>query len=175
MKLLSIPTAALLTLTFAVHAAWAASPLVPWTTSRIHGTPEPPPPFVVERTHEALTFAKPLDIAPLPGSDRLVVLEETGHIAPGVVNKTTSVAAVDLMPTGCAAANVSQPASFKPDGENMLPALLGKEVHAHAADFMGMARQGRAQRLLATLGHAPWRVEARERLRHSPRTQPLAR
>ncbi len=51
-----------------------------------------------------------------------------GHIAPGVVNKTTSVAAVDLLPTVCAAANVSLPASFKPDGENMLPALLGKEV-----------------------------------------------
>jgi len=53
---------------------------VPWTASRIHGTPEPPPPYVVERIFPALTFAKPLDIVPLPGSDRLVVLEDSGKI-----------------------------------------------------------------------------------------------
>ena len=52
----------------------------PWTTSRVHGTPEPPPPFVVERLYPALTFTKPLDIVPLPGSDRLVVLQETGRM-----------------------------------------------------------------------------------------------
>ena len=53
---------------------------VPWTTSRIHGTPEPPPPFVVERMFPGLTFAKPLDVTPIPGTDRLVVLEETGRM-----------------------------------------------------------------------------------------------
>ena len=51
---------------------------VPWTTSHIHGTPEPPPPYVVERFLPALTFQKPLDISPLPGTDRLVVLQESG-------------------------------------------------------------------------------------------------
>ena len=53
---------------------------VPWTTSRIQGTPDPPPPYVVERLYPGLTFKKPLDVTPLPGSDRLVVLEETGII-----------------------------------------------------------------------------------------------
>ena len=46
----------------------------PWTTSRIQGTPEPPPPYVVERLYPSLTFKKPLDIKPIPGADRLVVL-----------------------------------------------------------------------------------------------------
>ncbi len=53
---------------------------VPWTSSRIHGTPEPPPPYLVERIYPGLTFNRPLDITPLPGSDRLVVLEESGQM-----------------------------------------------------------------------------------------------
>ncbi len=53
---------------------------VPWTTSRIRGTPEPPPPYIVERLYPELTFKKPLDVTPLPGSDRLIVLEETGRM-----------------------------------------------------------------------------------------------
>ena len=53
---------------------------VPWNTSKIQGSPEPPPPYVVERIHPGLTFKKPLDLAPLPGSDRLVVLEEGGRL-----------------------------------------------------------------------------------------------
>ena len=58
----------------------SAQQRVPWTTSRIQGTPEPPPPYVVERLYPGLTFKKPLDVTPLPGSDRLVVLEETGKM-----------------------------------------------------------------------------------------------
>ena len=53
---------------------------IPWTTSRIQGTPEPPPPYVVDRVEPGLTFNKPLDITPMPGSDRLVVLEESGRM-----------------------------------------------------------------------------------------------
>lgn len=51
-----------------------------------------------------------------------------GQVPPGKVNKTTSLTAVDLLPTICAAAAVSLPAGYQPDGENMLPALLGKEM-----------------------------------------------
>ncbi|HEV7404653.1 MAG TPA: PQQ-dependent sugar dehydrogenase, partial [Chthoniobacteraceae bacterium] len=57
-----------------------AAERVPWTTSHIHGTPEPPPPYVVERMFPALTFSHPLDIKVLPGTDRLVVLQETGQM-----------------------------------------------------------------------------------------------
>jgi N-acetylgalactosamine-6-sulfatase len=50
-----------------------------------------------------------------------------GHVPAGNVNKTTSVASVDLLPTMCAAVGVRLPDGYKPDGENMLPALLGGE------------------------------------------------
>lgn len=53
---------------------------VPWKSSRIQGSPEPPPPYLVERIHPGLTFKRPLDLAPLPESDRLVVLEESGRL-----------------------------------------------------------------------------------------------
>jgi putative heme-binding domain-containing protein len=53
---------------------------VPWTGSRIQGTPDPAPPFIVERMYPGLTFSKPLDVTPIPGTDRLVVLEEEGKM-----------------------------------------------------------------------------------------------
>ena len=52
-----------------------------WTTSRIHGSPEPPLPYVVERVYPELTLVRPLDLLPLPGSSRLIVVEEGGRIS----------------------------------------------------------------------------------------------
>ena len=60
--------------------AVSAQERVPWTTSRVQGTPEPPPPFVLERLYPKLTFVKPVDVTPLPGTDRLVVLEQSGNL-----------------------------------------------------------------------------------------------
>ena len=57
-----------------------AQPRVPWTTSRLHGTPEPPLPFRVERMYPKVTFDKPVEVAHLPGTDRLVVIEEHGKM-----------------------------------------------------------------------------------------------
>jgi len=51
-----------------------------------------------------------------------------GHVPAGIKNVTTVVAAVDLLPTLCAAAGVSLPPDYKPDGENMLEAFKGKSV-----------------------------------------------
>ena len=67
--------AALFAVLLSCHASFAEQ-RVPWTTSRIHGTPEPPPPYVVERIFPTLTLNRPVDIQQLPGSDRLVVMEE---------------------------------------------------------------------------------------------------
>lgn len=53
---------------------------VPWTTSRIRGTPEPPHPFLVERAFPKLTFKNPLLTARIPGTDRLFVGEQAGKI-----------------------------------------------------------------------------------------------
>ena len=72
-------TSGLIVLTLFCSAAFAQQ-RVPWTTSRIHGTPEPPPPFVVERIFPGVTFSKPVDIQQFPGGERLVVMEEPGRL-----------------------------------------------------------------------------------------------
>jgi putative heme-binding domain-containing protein len=63
-------------------AARAAEPAksvrTPWTTSRVVGSPEPPPPFKVVRAFPNLKFHHPLLIARPPGSDRLFVGEQAG-------------------------------------------------------------------------------------------------
>ena len=47
----------------------------PWTVSRITGSPEPPPPYRLDRLFPKLTFDHPLEIVRFPGSDRIVVVE----------------------------------------------------------------------------------------------------
>lgn len=49
-----------------------------------------------------------------------------GRAPAGVVDKTTHITAVDLLPTFCAAAGAPLPRDYRPDGENVLPALAGK-------------------------------------------------
>lgn len=52
----------------------------PWITSRLTGSPEPPPPYRVERVFPALTFHNPVLITSAPGSNRLFVGEQYGKI-----------------------------------------------------------------------------------------------
>src|SRR5689334_5260829 len=51
-----------------------------WTTSRVIGSPEPPPPFKVVRAFPNLKFDHPLLLARVPGSDRMVVGEQSGRL-----------------------------------------------------------------------------------------------
>src|SRR5438445_224399 len=51
---------------------------IPWTTSRVVGSPDPPPPFKVVRAFPKLKFEHPLLLARAPGSDRLFVGEQAG-------------------------------------------------------------------------------------------------
>jgi N-acetylgalactosamine-6-sulfatase len=51
-----------------------------------------------------------------------------GHTPSGAKDESTVIAAVDLLPTLCAAANVALPDGYTPDGENMLPAFKGKPI-----------------------------------------------
>ena len=53
---------------------------VPWTTSRVSGTPDAPLPYVTERAFPGLKFDKCLDMTPLPGSNRLIVVEQSGKV-----------------------------------------------------------------------------------------------
>src|ERR1700736_4327219 len=50
----------------------------PWTTSRVKGSPDPPPPFKVVRAFPNLKFEHPLLMARPPGSNRLFVGEQAG-------------------------------------------------------------------------------------------------
>jgi len=53
---------------------------VPWTTSKITGSPEPPPKFKSVRIFPKMKFEHPLLIARCPGTDRLFVGEEHGKL-----------------------------------------------------------------------------------------------
>jgi uncharacterized repeat protein (TIGR03806 family) len=53
---------------------------VPWTTSRVIGSPDPPFPYDTERAFPALKFEHPVDITSAPGLDRLFVVEQAGKI-----------------------------------------------------------------------------------------------
>jgi putative heme-binding domain-containing protein len=53
---------------------------IPWTTSRVIGSPDPPPPFKVVRAFPNLKFDHPLLLARCPGSDRLFVGVQSGML-----------------------------------------------------------------------------------------------
>src|SRR4051794_13838266 len=53
---------------------------VPWTGSRVQGSPEPPPPYRTERAFAQLKFFEPLELTFVPGRDRLAVAERPGKI-----------------------------------------------------------------------------------------------
>jgi putative heme-binding domain-containing protein len=52
----------------------------PWTTSRVSGSPDPPPPFRVERAFPKLAFKNPLLLARAPGLNRFFVAEHQGKV-----------------------------------------------------------------------------------------------
>ena len=49
---------------------------IPWTSSRMTGSPDPPLPYVVTRVFPKLKFKEPLDMASTPTIDRLFVVEQ---------------------------------------------------------------------------------------------------
>jgi len=51
---------------------------LPWTTSKIHGSPEPPPPYRLERVFAKLSFQQLTHMAAAPGTKRLFVSTELG-------------------------------------------------------------------------------------------------
>lgn len=73
----------LVAVAFGLLASFAAGPAArpvrqPWTTSRVVGSPDPPPPFKVVRAFPKLKFHQPLLMARPPKGDRLFVGEQAG-------------------------------------------------------------------------------------------------
>ena len=52
---------------------------IPWDASRVAGSPDPPLPYTVEKAFTNITWKKPMYVAPEPGSDRLLVVQEGGQ------------------------------------------------------------------------------------------------
>jgi len=63
---------------------------IPWTTSKIQGTPEPPSPYRTENAFPQLNFFEPLAIDRLPGTDRMIVAERPGKIFSFVADPQTA-------------------------------------------------------------------------------------
>jgi uncharacterized repeat protein (TIGR03806 family) len=53
---------------------------IPWTTSRVQGSPEPPPPYRLEAVFPKLKFDEPLELAAVPGSNSWIVAQRRGKI-----------------------------------------------------------------------------------------------
>lgn len=53
---------------------------VPWTTSKITGSPEPPAPYRTQQVFPLLKFFEPLEMTAVPGTKRLMVAERLGKI-----------------------------------------------------------------------------------------------
>jgi putative heme-binding domain-containing protein len=71
--------AALWALTSGIGALEAAT-REPWATSRIEGSPDPLKPFVTEPVSPALVIADGLELMPVPGARRWLVVERRGKI-----------------------------------------------------------------------------------------------
>src|SRR4051812_44887915 len=60
--------------------AWGIDTRVPWTTSNVKGSPEPPSPYRLENAFPKLKSALPLDLMPMPGTKRLAVAQQHGQV-----------------------------------------------------------------------------------------------
>ncbi|MBI2808430.1 MAG: PQQ-dependent sugar dehydrogenase [Planctomycetes bacterium] len=64
-----------------LRKAYGIEKRVPWTTSKVVGSPEPPPPYKTEPAFPTLPkFDEPLDMTYAPGTNRLFVAERMGKI-----------------------------------------------------------------------------------------------
>ena len=79
-RFVGAPMKAALLLSIFAAATLSAAPRVPWSTSKIHGSPESPPPLRVERAFPKIAFEQPMDVATIPGTDRLVVSTLKGEL-----------------------------------------------------------------------------------------------
>src|SRR6266542_4517040 len=52
---------------------------IPWTTSRVVGSPDPPLPYTVERTFTNISLRAPIFITPEPDTDSLFVVQQGGE------------------------------------------------------------------------------------------------
>src|SRR5438874_12791690 len=64
----------------AADKPFGISKRVPWTTSRLTASPDPPPPYKIVRAFPKLTFKNALLLTNAPGTERLFVGEQAGKL-----------------------------------------------------------------------------------------------
>src|SRR5882762_7998086 len=52
---------------------------IPWTTSRVIGSPDPPLPYTVEKTFTNVKWQAPIYLTPEPDTDHLLVVQQGGE------------------------------------------------------------------------------------------------
>ncbi len=98
-----------------VRKAHGVEKRVPWTTSRVMGTPDPPSPYRVELAFPKLRFQEPLEIVTSPAGDRFFVLERYGKIYSFAADPVTEKADL-LMDLGKTAYGFALHPRFKENG-----------------------------------------------------------
>ena len=53
---------------------------VPWTTSKLVGSPEPPDPFTMVKTYPKVSFNEALELTAVPGKKQWLVAERHGKV-----------------------------------------------------------------------------------------------
>ncbi len=69
-----------LTAAFALLCTLATAEEARWTTSRLHGSPLPPKPFVTEQVWTKVPLNNALDLVPVPGLAQWLIVENGGKI-----------------------------------------------------------------------------------------------
>ncbi len=62
------------------HQPFGIEKRVLWTTSRVVGSPNPPLPYTAKPTFTKIKFKQPLYLENEPGTDRVFVVQQNGHI-----------------------------------------------------------------------------------------------
>lgn len=108
--LVPCPTSLVLFFAFSLHGLLLASAdeekpfglerRIPWTTSRVIGSPDPPLPYTVEQTFTQIDWQAPMFVAAEPGTDRLLVVQQgAGKDRPSQVLRVRDDPATDKVET----------------------------------------------------------------------------
>jgi glucose/arabinose dehydrogenase len=87
----------------------------PLVTSRVVGSPDPPPPYRVKRVLPGLTFPFPIAVKHQPGSDRLLVITQAWPYGPAALQRVRDDPAAAEIETLFAVDGVAYEIAFHPD------------------------------------------------------------
>ena len=80
-----------------------------------------------------------------------------GTVPAGKVDKTTTISAVDLLPTFCHLGNVELPENYKPDGENVTAVFKGEKFERSKVVYWDWRKSNKSKDFWASTGIAEGR------------------